>query len=122
MGLRLAKYVTEGLNVTATSAGASGNVIYTCPPRFDAIINFLHITSHTNNNQGITIEWYHAENTAYRKLLNLLTMASNSSHEVGGTGAHIALHPGDQIVCSTNSNGNFDVIISVEELPRTQTG
>jgi hypothetical protein len=121
VGLVAGKFVTKGLNVTSTSAGASAQVIYTCPPRFNANVNFFHVASHTNNNQGITVEWYHVETTTYHKLLNAFVMANNSSHEVGGAGAHIALHPGDKIVCSTTSAGNFDVIISVEEKIRTQT-
>ena len=115
------KHVTEGLNVTATSGGASGQVLYTCPERFDAMVHFFHIASHTVNNAGITVEFYHAEDTTYHVLLNSFAMPNNSSHEVGGAGAHIALHPGDKLVCSTTNSGNFDVVISVEEISRTQT-
>lgn len=115
------KHVTEGINVTATSGGASGQVLYTCPPHFNAMVHFFHIASHTANNEGITVEFYHAEDTTYHLLLNAFAMANNSSHEVGGAGAHIALHPGDKLICSTTNSGNFDVVISVEEISRTQT-
>jgi hypothetical protein len=36
--------VTKGIVVTATSGGASSNVVYTCPAFFDAEIDFLRIT------------------------------------------------------------------------------
>ena len=35
--------VTKSLSITATSGGASGNVLYTCPNNFDAEVTFLHI-------------------------------------------------------------------------------
>lgn len=117
----MSKFVTTGLSVTATSGGASGNVLYTCPARFNGEITFFHISSGTSANKKITVEFYHAETTTYHKLLNALDMAASSSHEVGGAGAHIAMHPGDKIVCSTDTASNFDVLISVTETRRLET-
>ena len=114
------KYVTKAINVTATSGGSSGNVLYTCPSRFNAMIFFLHIASRTTNNEGITIQWFDASASTYFFILNGFLMANNNAHEVGGSGAHIVLQPGDKIVCSTSSAANFDVSMSVEEVFRTQ--
>ena len=117
----MSKFVTIGLTVTATSGGASGNVLYTCPARFNSAITFFHITSSTSDNKKITIELYRADTTTYHKLLNGFNMTASSAHEVGGAGAHIAMSPGDKIVCSTDTASNFDVLVSVMETRRLET-
>lgn len=117
----MAKFVTDGITVTSTTSGAGANVLYTCPSRFNSHVRFLHISCGASNNNHVTIEWYHAEDQVYHKLLNSFAMATGTAHEVGGSGAHLYLHPGDKLVCSTDASGNFDVTISVEETPRTQT-
>ena len=36
---------TESVAVTATSGGASSDVVYTCPNNHDAIVTFLHVSN-----------------------------------------------------------------------------
>ena len=40
-----AKYFTKAKNLSATSGGASGDVVYTCPNNHVSLITFLHISN-----------------------------------------------------------------------------
>ena len=40
-----AKYFTKAKNLSATSGGASGDVVYTCPNNHVALITLLHISN-----------------------------------------------------------------------------
>jgi hypothetical protein len=109
------KFKTDGINVTATSAGANGQVLYTCPPNFSCAVRFLHISSGAQANKKITIQYYNSENIQYDNIVNELVMSSNSSFNLVN-GGFFYLHSGDKVICSTDTSGNFDVMISVEEL------
>ena len=108
------KFLTESITVSATSGGASGNVLYTCPPNFSAHVHFLLISSGIQANKKISIQFYHQEDTTYHYLVNALSMASNAIQQVIN-GNFITLHPGDKIVCFTDTVNDFDVTMSAEE-------
>jgi hypothetical protein len=108
------KFKTDGINVTATSGGASGQVLYTCPNNFSAAVRFLHISSGTSANKKITVEYYNAERLQYEPILNSYAMGASASFNLVN-GGFFYLHSGDKVVCSTDTSGNFDVMISVEE-------
>ena len=48
--------VTKGLTVTATSGGASADLLYVCPANFDAEIVFLHVTNGDTANHNISLQ------------------------------------------------------------------
>lgn len=108
------KFKTEGARITATAANGSSQVIYTCPPNFSAIVRLLNIASGSLSNKHISIQFYHVEDTTYHYLLNTYDMAAASSFNVLNAGV-MSLHQNDKITAFTDSAGNFDVIISVEE-------
>lgn len=108
------KFKTEGARITATAAGASAQVVYTCPPNFSAIVRLLNIASGAIPNKKISMQFYHVEDTTYHYLLNAYDMAASASFNVLNAGV-MSLHQNDKIVAFTDSAGNFDVIISVEE-------
>jgi len=108
------KFKTEGANITATAAGASAQVIYSCPANFSAIVRFLNIASGSTANKHISVQFYHTEDTTYHYLLNAYDMASASSFNVLNAGI-MSLHQNDKIVAFSDSVGNFDIVISVEE-------
>lgn len=109
------KFTTDGINVTATSSGASAQLLYECPTNFSAIVKFLHISSNGSANKKISIQYYNAKKAQYDYLLNSLDMTSNASHDVIEGGAVIYMHSGDKLVCFTDTSGNFDVLMSAEE-------
>lgn len=108
------KFTTDGINVTATSGGASAQLLYQCPTNFSAIIRFLHVSANGSANKKISIQYYNNKLTQYDYILNALDMPSNSSREIMG-GSIFMMHEGDKLVCFTDTAGNFDVIMSAEE-------
>jgi hypothetical protein len=110
----VAKFVTKGINVTATAADASAQLLYECPTNFSAVVTFLLISSGSVANKDISIQFYHQEESSYRYLLRTYRMGSNSVF-VEISSNSLSLHQGDKLVCFTDSTGNFDVNISVEE-------
>lgn len=110
----VAKLVTESINVTATAAGASAQLLYQCPTNFSAVVTFLIVSSGAVANKDISIQFYHQETTTYKYLLRTYRMGSNSAYVFISVNS-LSLHQGDKLVCFTDSTGNFDVTISVEE-------
>lgn len=108
------KFTTESINVTATAAGASAQLLYQCPTNFSAVVTFLIVSSGTVANKDISLQFYHQEDTTYHYILRTYKMGANSIFVVTNTPS-LSLHQGDKLVCFTDSTGNFDVTISVEE-------
>jgi hypothetical protein len=108
------KFTTESINVTATAAGASAQLLYQCPTNFSAVVTFLIVSSGAVANKDISIQFYHQENTTYKYMLRTYRMGANSVFIVTNTPSML-LHQGDKLVCFTDSTGNFDVTLSVEE-------
>tara|TARA_R100001509_G_scaffold113156_1_gene68530 strand:- start:710 stop:1078 length:369 start_codon:yes stop_codon:yes gene_type:complete len=106
--------VTKGLTVTATSGGANSNVVYTCPPNFDAEIDFLHITNGDTANHNISLQWYHAETNTYHHILNDKAITGKNVYNVI-TSDRIYLHAGDKITAFDGSSGNLEVFLSGKE-------
>ena len=104
---------TESVTVSATSGGASGNVLYTCPANHDATVDMLMATNGASSSQKITIEFYHADNTTYHNFIEAKTVAGNTTLNVLD-GARMHLHAGDKLVCSKDG-GTFDAIMSARE-------
>jgi hypothetical protein len=107
------KTVSESITVSATSGGASGNVLYTCPSNHDAIIEYLCATNGASSNQKITVEFYHLDDTTYHQLAKAHAVSGNDSYHLI-TSNRFYLHAGDKIVCSKDG-GTFDVTISARE-------
>jgi len=108
------KFTTESINVTATAAGASAQLLYACPTNFSAVVTFLLVSSGTVANKDISIQFYHQETASYKYILRTYRMGSNNVFVLTNTPS-LSLHQGDKLVCFTDSTGNFDVSISVEE-------
>jgi len=108
------KFKTEGARITATAPDASAQLVYKCPPNYSALIRFLNVASGAVHNKTIAVQFYHTEDTSYHYLLNDYVMTSNNSFNVLNAG-YMSMHQNDKIVAHTNSAGNFDIIISVEE-------
>ena len=105
--------VTKALTVTATSGGASGDVLYTCPNKFDAEIDFLHISNGSSATQNITLQWYHADTNTYHHIINDKAVAGKDVYNVV-TSDRMYLHSGDKIVCF-NGGGTLEVFLSGRE-------
>ncbi|MEK9895440.1 MAG: hypothetical protein VW518_03300, partial [Burkholderiaceae bacterium] len=88
--------VTESITVSATSGGASSNVVYTCPPFHDAEITFLHVSNGAASTDNISIQWYHADNTTYHTIVNAKQVAGNDVYNLI-TSDRLYLHAGDKI-------------------------
>tara|TARA_R110002126_G_scaffold118911_1_gene259518 strand:+ start:150 stop:521 length:372 start_codon:yes stop_codon:yes gene_type:complete len=108
------KFTTESINVTATAADGSAQLLYACPTNFSAVVTFLIISSGTVANKDISIQFYHQEKANYKYILRTHRMGSNDVFVVTSTSS-LLLHQGDKLLCFTDSTGNFDVTVSVEE-------
>ncbi len=106
--------VTKGLTVSATSGGASTDVVYTCPPNFDAEIDFLHITNGATANHNISIQWYHAETNTYHNIINDKAIAGKDVYNII-TSDRIYLHAGDKITAFNGVSGSLEVFLSAKE-------
>lgn len=112
--LTASKFKTEGQNITATAAGASAQVLYTCPNNYSAVVKFLNISSNGLANKKIYIQIYFDDLNQYDHLLNGFNMTSGSSFNVL-SGNTFSLHQKDKILTYTDSANNFDVVVSVDE-------
>ena len=108
------KFTTESINVTATAADASAQLLYQCPVNFSAVVTFLIVSSGAVGNKDISLQFYHHEHATYKYMLRTYRMSANSVFVMTSTPSML-LHQGDKLVCFTDSTGNFDVTISVEE-------
>jgi lipopolysaccharide biosynthesis glycosyltransferase len=106
--------VTKGITVTATSGGASSNVVYTCPLHFDAEIDFLHITNGATANHNVSVQWYHAESDTYHHILNDKAIAGKDVYNII-TSDRIHLHAGDKITAFNGVSGSLEVFLSGKE-------
>ena len=107
------KTVTESIAVTATSGGASANVLYTAPAFHDATIEFLHVSNGASSTNNISIQWYHKEENAYYTIVNNKSISGNDTHDVI-TSNRLHLHAGDKIVVF-KGGGSLGVTLSAIE-------
>lgn len=112
--LSKSKFTTESKTVTSTSSGASADVIYTVPDNHSAIIRFLHLSNGTVSTKKAYIQFYHADDAQYHHIVNGLSMAGNSSHDVI-SGNFMTLHQKDKILAYIESGMTLDVTLSSEE-------
>ncbi|MAW48949.1 MAG: hypothetical protein CMQ85_02450 [Gammaproteobacteria bacterium] len=112
--LSVSKFTTENKRVTSTSADGSADVVYTVPDNYSAIVRFLHLSNGTSSTKKANVQIYHNDNTSYQTLVNSLSMAANTTHNVV-SGNFFTLHQKDKIVSYIESGMTLDVTISVEE-------
>jgi len=105
---------TEAVTITATSGGASANLVYTCPPNHDATIEFLHVSNGSVSTQNVTIQWYHADTNTYHHIVNDKSIAGKDVYNII-TSDRIHLHAGDKILGFDGSSGGIEVFISVKQ-------
>ena len=107
------KTVTESIVVTATSGGASANVLYTAPAFHDATIEFLHVSNGAASTDTVSVQWYHKDTNAYYTIVNNKSISGNDTHDVI-TSNRLHLHAGDKIVVF-NGGGSLGVTLSAIE-------
>lgn len=107
------KTVTESIAVTATSGGASANVLYTVPNFHDATIEFLHVSNGGASTDTVSIQWYHKEDNAYYTIVNNKSVPGQDVYNMI-TSDRLHLHAGDKIVVF-NGGGNMGVTLSAIE-------
>ena len=105
--------VTKALSITATSGGASGDLLYTCPPNHDCEVDFLHISNGDTAVQNVTLQWYHAETATYHHILNDKSIAGKDVYNVVGAD-RLYLHSGDKLVCF-NGGATLEAFMSGKE-------
>ena len=108
------KFRTELKNITATSSGDNATLLYEVPNNYSAMVELLLISSGNQSNKKISIQNFHFEDGTYHTMVNALVMNSNSILNILD-GSRLNMHQKDKIVCFTDTSGNFDVTISVEE-------
>lgn len=105
--------VTKSVNITATSGGASANILYTVPNFHDATVEFLHISNGASSTDSVSIQWYHKENNAYYTIVDQKSVSGNDVYNVI-TSDRLHLHAGDKIVIF-NGGGTLGVTLSAVE-------
>tara|TARA_Y100000114_G_scaffold139788_1_gene144108 strand:- start:317 stop:682 length:366 start_codon:yes stop_codon:yes gene_type:complete len=110
-----AKYFTSAKDLSATSGGASGDVIYTCPANFISLIKFLHVSSGASSAKKYSLQFFEAATSTYHFIIDEHSVAANGIEEVVEGGAFLALAAGDKIIGFEESSSDFHVIISGEE-------
>tara|TARA_Y100000015_G_C2359332_1_gene74468 strand:+ start:100 stop:468 length:369 start_codon:yes stop_codon:yes gene_type:complete len=113
--LSSAKYFSKAKDLSATSGGASGDVIYTCPNNFISLVKFLHVSSGASSTKKYSLQWYEAATTTYHFIIDEHSVAANGIEEVIEGGAFLALAEGDKIIGFEESSSDFHVIVSGEE-------
>lgn len=104
---------TAAVVVSATSGGASADLVYTCPPNHDATIDFLHISNGSTSVEHVTIQWFHADTGLYHHLVNDKSIAGKDVYNVIGSD-RIHLHAGDKVL-AFNGGSSLEVFISVRQ-------
>lgn len=108
------KFATVSKTVTATSAGASADVVYTVPLHHSSRIVFLHLANGTNSTKKAYVQYYDNSTTQYHSILNGLSMAGHTTHDVVQSNS-IYLSPGDKIVAYIEAGMTLDLTVSAEE-------
>ena len=104
---------TESIAVTATSGGASSNVVYTCPNNHDAVITFLHISNGASSTGNISIQWYHKEDDTYYTIVDNKFISGQDVYNMI-TSDRLYLHQGDKIT-AFNGGDSMGVTVSAQE-------
>ena len=104
---------TESVAVTATSGGASADVLYTVPPFHDATVEFLHVSNGAASTDSVSIQWYHKEDNTYYTIVNNKSISGNDVYNMI-TADRLHLHAGDKLVVF-NGGGSLGVTLSAVE-------
>jgi hypothetical protein len=104
---------TESIAVTATSGGASSDIVYTCPNNHDAIITFLHISNGAASTGNISIQWYHKEDNTYYTIVDNKSISGQDVYNMI-TSDRLHMHQGDKIT-AFNGGGSMGVTVSAQE-------
>ena len=105
---------TESIAITATTGGASSNVVYTVPNFHDATVEFLHISNGAASTDNVSIQWYHKEDNTYYTILNNKSIAGNDVFNMI-TSDRLHLHAGDKITAFNGGGSSLGVTVSVKE-------
>ena len=105
---------TQAITITATSGGASGDLLYVCPPNHDAEIDFLHVSNGSNSTVNFTLQWYHNDSTTYHSVINDKSIAGKDVYNIV-TSDRIYLHAGDKITAFDGGANDLAAFISVRQ-------
>ena len=105
---------TESVTITATTGGASGNVLYTCPNFHGATVEFLHVSNGAVSTDNVSIQWYHKEDNTYYTIVSNKSIPGNDVYNLI-TSDRLHLHAGDKIVVFNGGGANLGVTISCKE-------
>lgn len=105
---------TTGTDITATSTGASGQVLYTCPTNTQAEVSFLSISNSSSTAGSVVVELYDSSSTSYFYIVNNGTVLANSTFKPLG-GDTVFLNAGDKLVVSKDAVTTLHAVVSVRE-------
>lgn len=110
-----AKFFTKSVDLSATTGGASADVLYTCPNHFVALVKFLHVSNGSSNNKTYTMQWYEASSNTYYYIVDQHSLSANSLEDIVQGGGYIALNAGDKLVAFEEAGSDFHIVLSGEE-------
>ena len=105
---------TQSVAVTATTGGASSDVVYTVPNFHDATVEFLHISNGAAATDNVSIQWYHKEDNTYYTILNNKAIPGNDVFNMI-TSDRLHLHAGDKITAFNGGGSSLGVTVSCKE-------
>ena len=109
------KYFTAVKDLSATAGGASGDVVYTCPNNYVAVVKTMLISNGASSAKKYSLQLYDASATSYLTIADETTLAANTNDFIVQGGACIALQAGDKIVAFEESSSDFHITVSGEE-------
>ena len=110
-----AKYFTKAKNLSATSGGASGDVIYTCPNNFVSLIKFLIVSNGATSSKKYSIQLFESSTTTYHSIADEISLAASTNEKVIEGNSFVALAAGDKIVAFEEGGSDFHITLSGEE-------
>ena len=109
-----ARYFTAVTNLSATSGGGSGNVVFTCPANHVALIKTLKISNGATSSKKYSLQYFEASTTTYHTIADEISLAASTNESYIEGGGCLALKAGDKLVGFEESSSDFHVVASGE--------
>lgn len=107
-------FITKNLQVSATSAGGSADVIYTVPKNTQALILKIMISNGGAAAKQIYVQWYDSSTTTYFTLISALSVAANSFTNIISNDL-ITIHSEDKIVVYMEAGATLFATVTAEQ-------
>jgi len=109
------KYFTAVKDLSATAGGASGDVVYTCPANYVAVMKTLLVSNGATSTKKYSLQLFVASTSTYSTIVDAVSVAASTNTFVVQGGACLALQAGDKLIAFEEASSDFHVLVSGEE-------